>query len=238
MKSSNRLIVEDVGRQYDELISAPGHAYVQSVRKVMLRRLLENASGRYLDAGSGTGNNLDVFPARGLAFGVDLSASALRQSLTKHPTVPVVNATVTNLPFNDASFDVIAAIGILHHVHRSTTTILSEFSRLLRPGGLVVIDEPNGCNPAWWLFMAVKEIDRGDVWPITPGRLRREVLETDLEIREDKLWGFAMNNQRLLPLLVRMTPIVEQSPLRSVLCIRYWLVCRKSASSRNNEVIR
>lgn len=70
-------------------------------------------------------------------IGVDLTASALAQA-ARHGVVPV-RADVTAVPLADGCADVVAAGEILEHVPDLPAAV-AEACRLLRPGGLLVID--------------------------------------------------------------------------------------------------
>jgi len=72
--------------------------------------------------------------------GVDLVTGALRLA-AEHGVTPV-RADVHMLPFADASVDVVSAGEILEHV-RDPSTVVSEACRILRPGGLLVLDTIN-----------------------------------------------------------------------------------------------
>jgi 2-polyprenyl-6-hydroxyphenyl methylase/3-demethylubiquinone-9 3-methyltransferase len=69
--------------------------------------------------------------------GVDVTASALAQA-AGHGVVPV-RADVTAVPLRDGCADVVAAGEILEHVP-DLPAVVREACRLLRPGGLLVID--------------------------------------------------------------------------------------------------
>lgn len=69
--------------------------------------------------------------------GVDLTASALAQAAT-HGVLPV-RADVSAVPLRDGCADVVAAGEILEHVP-DLPAVVREACRLLRPGGLLVID--------------------------------------------------------------------------------------------------
>jgi 2-polyprenyl-6-hydroxyphenyl methylase / 3-demethylubiquinone-9 3-methyltransferase len=69
--------------------------------------------------------------------GVDVTASALAQA-ARHGVVPV-RADVTAVPLRDGCADVVAAGEILEHVSDLPAAV-REACRLLRPGGLLVID--------------------------------------------------------------------------------------------------
>jgi 2-polyprenyl-6-hydroxyphenyl methylase/3-demethylubiquinone-9 3-methyltransferase len=70
-------------------------------------------------------------------IGVDLTASALALA-ARHGVVPV-RAEVTAVPLRDGCADVVAAGEILEHV-TDLPAAVREACRLLRPGGLLVID--------------------------------------------------------------------------------------------------
>ncbi|MBI2308529.1 MAG: methyltransferase domain-containing protein [Rhodocyclales bacterium] len=76
------------------------------------------------------------------------------------------------LPFADASFDVVFASAMLHHLPPATKDAgLKEVFRVLRPGGrLVVVDLDRPANPLWWLLFFPLL-----AWPMTAGNLRGEI---------------------------------------------------------------
>jgi 2-polyprenyl-6-hydroxyphenyl methylase/3-demethylubiquinone-9 3-methyltransferase len=98
---------------------------------------------------SGTGDLLDIGCGGGLLaphihgyrhVGVDLTASAL-QIAAQHGIEPV-QADAANLPFDDASFDVVVAGEVLEHVSDLEGTV-AEATRVLKPGGTFVCDTIN-----------------------------------------------------------------------------------------------
>jgi SAM-dependent methyltransferase len=97
---------------------------------------------RILDAGCGTGGMLDLF--RGWpdaeATGVDLSPEALRFSHGRGHR-RLVGCDLTLLPFRSGSFDVVTALDVIEHVPDDVRAI-SEISRVLRPGGILVASVP------------------------------------------------------------------------------------------------
>ncbi|MGW1071753.1 bifunctional 2-polyprenyl-6-hydroxyphenol methylase/3-demethylubiquinol 3-O-methyltransferase UbiG [Streptomyces sp. NPDC002537] len=70
--------------------------------------------------------------------GVDLSAMSLREAL-RHGFDEVVQADITDLPFEDESFDVVTAGQCLEHVP-DPFAVVKELCRVLRPGGTLVVD--------------------------------------------------------------------------------------------------
>jgi len=114
-------------------------------RRKILTRCLESLIGvqsrlNILDAGSGTGANIDVL----LAFGdvIALEPNALAGDHIAHTTgVPVVQGTLPDIPFRLNSFDLIVALDVLEHVHDDQAAMIALYE-VLRPGGCVVLTVP------------------------------------------------------------------------------------------------
>ncbi len=110
-----------------------------------LEQLRQTAKGdRLLDVGCGTGFviNLakDLF---GEIHGVDITQAMLDQVDLSSGNITLHNTVAEHLPFADDSFDVVTAYSFLHHLE-DYRPVLAEMQRVLKPGGLVYIDqEPN-----------------------------------------------------------------------------------------------
>jgi 2-polyprenyl-6-hydroxyphenyl methylase/3-demethylubiquinone-9 3-methyltransferase len=132
-----------------------------------------------LDAGCGGG--LLAPHVRHLRYrhvGVDLRRPGLRHAAA-HGVVPVTG-DVTALPLADGCADVVAAGEILEHVADLPGTV-AELVRVLRPGGLVVLDTVN--DTALSRFVTVTAAERLGIAPVglhdpalfvDPGRLVAE----------------------------------------------------------------
>jgi 2-polyprenyl-6-hydroxyphenyl methylase/3-demethylubiquinone-9 3-methyltransferase len=98
----------------------------------------ERAGAVLVDFGCGAGLLAPHLTGKGYTHvGFDISSSAL--GLARDHGVISVRADVNQAPFADRSVDVVSAGEILEHVpnlHR----VLEEACRLLRPGGLLVVD--------------------------------------------------------------------------------------------------
>jgi 2-polyprenyl-6-hydroxyphenyl methylase/3-demethylubiquinone-9 3-methyltransferase len=90
-----------------------------------------------LDVACGGGLLAPHLPAGYRHVGVDLSATALR--VARDQGVDVVRGDVTRLPLHDGAADVVVAGEVLEHVARPDV-VIAECARVLRPGGLLVID--------------------------------------------------------------------------------------------------
>lgn len=99
-------------------------------------------NGRLLDAGGGTGRvsgQLAPFVERLVIS--DESVKMLSQAQQKVRCCTAVSA-VEKMPFAAASFDRIMVVDALHHFADQRRAI-AEFVRLLKPGGRLVIEEPD-----------------------------------------------------------------------------------------------
>ena len=119
---------------YDRLIGPPDTS--------RLRRLLKlPVSGWLLDAGGGTGRVSNHFCAlvNGLVVS-DLSHRMLAKACEKN--IRPVQAHAEQLPFADGIFDRILVVDALHHFCSQHESI-SDLLRVLKPGGRMVIEEPD-----------------------------------------------------------------------------------------------
>lgn len=120
---------------YDRLIKPPNPEKLSMVGRFPVE-------GALLDAGGGTGRVADILSKQATkAIVADLSFRMLRQAVQKGGLQAVVSAT-EKLPFDDATFERIIMVDALHHVHSQEVTA-RELWRVIKPGGLIVIEEPD-----------------------------------------------------------------------------------------------
>jgi 2-polyprenyl-6-hydroxyphenyl methylase/3-demethylubiquinone-9 3-methyltransferase len=86
--------------------------------------------------------------------GLDLVTGSLRQA--EEHGVTCVRADVHRVPLADASVDVVSAGEILEHV-ADPSTVVGEACRILRPGGLLVLDTINATWRARFVAVTVAE---------------------------------------------------------------------------------
>ena len=108
--------------------------------KIMLDAALAGRRlARIVDCGAGTGRNLDWLRAYGDAVGVELSGPGL--TVARAHGRRVVQGTVASLPIATASVDLATSFDVLYclpdDVERAA---LAEMARILRPGGLVLVN--------------------------------------------------------------------------------------------------
>jgi len=108
-----------------------------------------NISGKILDIGCGGGLVTEELAVMGFSItGMDMSENSLRQA-GRHAEksavaldVNYVQGNALHLPFSDGSFDGVVISDVLEHIEDLPRSI-SEISRVLRPGGVLVFDTIN-----------------------------------------------------------------------------------------------
>jgi demethylmenaquinone methyltransferase/2-methoxy-6-polyprenyl-1,4-benzoquinol methylase len=100
------------------------------------------AGGALLDVGGGTGR-LSQFFSRQVdqVIIVDESTGMLRQARTKGNLIPL-RAHAERLPISDDAVDRIIMIDALHHLENQAWAV-REMARILKPGGRLLIEEPD-----------------------------------------------------------------------------------------------
>jgi predicted ATP-grasp superfamily ATP-dependent carboligase/ubiquinone/menaquinone biosynthesis C-methylase UbiE len=105
------------------------------------------AEARALDVGAGAGVGATALAARGFdVTAIDSSERMLDLIRTRSEAeglgVTTLQADAHALPVDDASIDLVLALGLLPWVE-DPTAVLREISRVLRPGGVVVLSSDN-----------------------------------------------------------------------------------------------
>lgn len=122
------------------------HWWYRQLRRVLfahLDRYLPDWRQRsILDAGCGTGCNLQHLGNPEWNVGVDLSDEAL-EFCRQRGLTNVRKADVAALPFAAGTFDAVVSTSVLYHLWvPDPGAVLDEFRRVLRPAGLVFLELP------------------------------------------------------------------------------------------------
>jgi ubiquinone/menaquinone biosynthesis C-methylase UbiE len=120
---------------------AAGRVYHAWWNALLLQHLPPSPRARVLDLNCGTGVLLqDLTKRYRHPVGIDLSPHMLAAAAGRRPDL--VRGDGEMLPFGSASLDAVVCRGALHHLPDVARGI-REVARVLRPGGRVVMAEPN-----------------------------------------------------------------------------------------------
>lgn len=222
-ESNNREYYDDFSAGYER---ERGRGYHGMLDDLEMRIAAPLATGRdVLEAGCGTGLILSRLATHAdRAYGFDLSPGMVKQARDRG--LDVVIGSVTDIPFADATFDLVCSFKVLAHVPEIGRA-LSEIARVTRPGGQMLLEFYN----PWSLRYLAKRI--AGPQPISAGRTEADVYTRwdspstipkllPPGVRLEGLRGVRVLTPAAfvhkLPLLRRAMPIVEamamDSPLR------------------------
>jgi SAM-dependent methyltransferase len=144
----------------------------------LLLRQLEPGDRRILDIGCGTG----LFAARvrehlpeAQVCGLDLSGNMLAHAAARWEGcdgLRPVRGDSGRLPFRDGLFDVVTCSHSFHH-YPDQAAVVAEVSRVLRPGGrLMIIDGDRDRLWGWFIFDVIVTLAEGAVHHCSAARFR------------------------------------------------------------------
>jgi ubiquinone/menaquinone biosynthesis C-methylase UbiE len=125
---------EEGGREYEDL-----------AERAALRKLLPGGGGHLLEIGAGHGRLADLYGNFERVTLLDYARSALqeaRQLLSAAPRVGYLAANFYDLPFASDCFDAVVTVRVLHHI-ADVPGALDEIARVMRPGGVYVLEYAN-----------------------------------------------------------------------------------------------
>jgi ubiquinone/menaquinone biosynthesis C-methylase UbiE len=138
---------------YDPFLFVAEVAGMRAARKT----LVDQATGRVLDLGAGTGLNVPLYPPAARELILVEPDPAMRRRLEQRVRrsdrqAVIVDASAEQLPFADQSVDTVVSTLVLCTVEQPDRA-LAEIARVLRPGGqLLFIEHVRAESPAlaWW----------------------------------------------------------------------------------------
>ena len=174
MEKPSRREFDAYAQKYQDLLNDPIRERFAKNQIFFHRRKLEvlldllkeddvdPSSQSWLDVGCGKGELLEMGRSRfALASGCDPSAEMIQPSGLGNVRV---QEDLNRLPFEDASFDLVTAVCVYHHVEPADRKALGdEIRRVLRPGGRFCIFEHNPWNPATRIIVSRCPVDRNAV---------------------------------------------------------------------------
>jgi 2-polyprenyl-3-methyl-5-hydroxy-6-metoxy-1,4-benzoquinol methylase len=136
---------EEQAAAYDGVYDDPAAGRLVRARLEAALSFLPADPGTALDVGMGGGRLVEALESRAWhVSGTDASAAMVELARARVPSRAdaLTQAPIEELPFADASFDAVIALGVLEY-SADVGEALRGLARLARPGGTVVVSYPN-----------------------------------------------------------------------------------------------
>ena len=113
---------------------------MRQITDTIVKDQIEGGPLRILDAGCGTGYQLHHYKSQGHnAFGFDIAPEAV-DWVRKRGFTQVAQASVTEIPFESESFDVVFSFDVLAQIPvEMSDNAIREMYRVLKPGGFLFV---------------------------------------------------------------------------------------------------
>jgi SAM-dependent methyltransferase len=120
------------------------------------------AGARILDLACGTGELLRYLPPMSY-LGVDINGRYVEQARARHGhCAQFICGDIVHADIPDASFDLVTAVGVLHHLNDDVAAVAVGIARrALRDGGRFVVLEPCRLDGQSLVARAIIALDRG-----------------------------------------------------------------------------
>ena len=160
-----------------------------------------------LEVGCGSGELLRRMEGRvRVAAGVDLSSVGLK--LARRRKAAVTCALAERLPFRDGSFDAVVGQHLIEHLP-DVAGALSEWKRVLRPAGVLVLVTPNAAHPDATLFE-----DPTHVHVFTPADLRSSLERAGFRVEQlFTLFPYLGTGRIARAASIRLAPMARRLPI-------------------------
>jgi ubiquinone/menaquinone biosynthesis C-methylase UbiE len=193
-EDATRAYYDEFSRWYERERGRGYHALIDDLEVSVAEPLARGA--KVLEVGCGTGLILErIARVADKAVGIDLSPGMLAQA--RERGLDVQEGMATQLPFEDASFDLVYSFKVLAHVPEIETA-LAEMARVTRPGGTVLAEFYN----PWSIRYLAKRLGPA-------GRISENTTEAAVYTRFD-------SPQRIREILPRNTELVGWRGVRVV----------------------
>lgn len=127
----------------------------------LFREFLGNGGRRVLEIGCGTGLfTKELAGTANAVVALDISEVLIGKARERvsQANVGFVVGNAYEMAFESGTFDIVVGSSVLHHL--DVDLALTEFDRLLKPGGSIMFTEPNMMNPQVMLTKNVPAIKR------------------------------------------------------------------------------
>jgi SAM-dependent methyltransferase len=138
---------------------------------------------RILDIGAATGGNRSMCENFGEYVALDLSEAAV-ECCRSRGLRKLVQGDARQLPFSEASFDVVVALDILEHLPEDEISI-AEIARVLRPKGRLIVNVP-----AFQRLFSSHDVSFDHIRRYEPKELPRKLRHAGFSLDHWTYWSF------------------------------------------------
>ena len=152
----NKFLLPDIANDYDNYYKTEVGNQIDRIEKELINELIKDIPRvKMLELGAGTGHWSDFFIRQGFQVtGIDSSEAMLQVAKTKKLDAAFQLASAENIPFGNASFEVISSITMLEFVD-DRERVVQEIGRVLKKDGWLIL----GCLNAKSVLGKTKEND-------------------------------------------------------------------------------
>lgn len=145
-----------------------GRDYEHQAEEVAIRRLLAGRHfGHGIDLGGGFGRLTKLIAEycdqADLVEPSENQRAEGKKFLAETPNAGIKEGTVTEIPYPDASLDLVLVVRVLHHVPE-TASAFAEIARVLKPGGYLLMEVANSKH----IKARLRSLAKGQRIPRTP----------------------------------------------------------------------
>jgi SAM-dependent methyltransferase len=169
------------------------HWWYRALRGAVVRTLQSQmgSAPRLLDAGCGTGGMMaavrTAFPRAELT-GLDFDEQAVRLSAERGVADHLLRGSANALPFKTARFDAALSLDVLYHQGIDDGAAFAELKRVLRPGGVLIIN-----LPAFESLRGAHDVAVHTARRYEPHHLRQLAAAQKLEVEHWTCWNTALS---------------------------------------------
>lgn len=192
-------IADDYNRLRKEQYGFAGQPqYFDKIRADYINKYLDiyfpKINLNILEAGCGQSHINKFINKNHKIIGIDLSFKMLLKHTNKNR---LLNSDIFNLPFQHNSIDIILLINTLHHLNRKKISMLfSEFKRIIRKDGIILICEHNPYNPVTQIIFKNCSFDKGCKL-LSPSAIKKICIETKINYLKTDFILFFPENLKL-----------------------------------------
>ncbi len=167
---------------YDRMAKRIAHSFLKDCKYV-------------LDAGTGTGRFAIYLAQRGINVVaidsskemVEIARKKAQQEGCQH-RIQFIVSDIENLPLKDESFDGVCSIIVLIHLARRDYAV-SELSRVLKPGSIMVFDVPKLLSRAYRPFISLARKTTFQDYHYNLGEIKKLLSDNSVELVERRAFG-------------------------------------------------